>query len=119
MAPGPRDCLWLVPREEPFRRERATNVDYLDSCSAEAQVSVVRARQSPTVSARLALRFAIAMTMLLTSRPIMAQQCGLTTPLVIKDLQSGYVGQTGTVWTLEPDCSYSVARQIGLKIGEP
>jgi hypothetical protein len=49
----------------------------------------------------------------------MAQQCGLTTPLVIKDLQSGYVGQTGTVWTIEPDCSYSVARQIGLKIGEP
>ena len=49
----------------------------------------------------------------------MAEQCGLTTPLVIKDLQSGYVGQTGTVWTIESDCSYSVARQIGLKIGEP
>ena len=43
----------------------------------------------------------------------------MTAPLTVKDLQDGIVGQTGTVWTIAPDCSFTVARQIGLKIGDP
>ena len=49
----------------------------------------------------------------------MAQECPLTAPLVLKDLQGGFVGQTGTVWTIAPDCSFTVARQIGAKVGDP
>jgi hypothetical protein len=50
---------------------------------------------------------------------IMAQECPLSAPLTIKDTQSGFAGETGTVWTIAPDCSYTVARQIGLKILDP
>jgi hypothetical protein len=50
---------------------------------------------------------------------IVAQECPMTAPLTVKDLQDGIAGQTGTVWTIAPDCSFTIARQIGLKIGEP
>jgi hypothetical protein len=43
----------------------------------------------------------------------------LAAPLTVKDLQSGFAGETGTVWTIEPDCSFTVARQIGPKVGDP
>jgi hypothetical protein len=56
---------------------------------------------------------------LLFSGTIMAQQCPLSAPLTVKDTQSGVVGETGTVWTIMPDCSFTVARQIGLKVLDP
>lgn len=49
----------------------------------------------------------------------MAQQCPLTAPLTLKDTQNGFAGQTGTVWTIMPDCSFTVARQYGPRIAEP
>jgi len=49
----------------------------------------------------------------------MAQDCPLSAPLTIKDTQDGFVGETGTVWTIAPDCSYTVARQIALKTLDP
>ena len=49
----------------------------------------------------------------------MAQESSLPGPLVVKDLQSGFAGETGTVWTVTSDRSYTVARQIGLKVLEP
>jgi len=58
-------------------------------------------------------------SVLLISRTIMAQECPLSAPLTIKDTQSGFAGETGTVWTIAPDCSYTVARQIGLQTLEP
>jgi len=39
-------------------------------------------------------------------------------PLVLKDVQGGFAGETGLVWTITPDDSYTVARQIGLKVLE-
>jgi hypothetical protein len=56
---------------------------------------------------------------LLISGAIMAQECPLSAPLVLQDTQSGYAGETGTVWTIAPDCSFTVARRIGLKMLEP
>lgn len=56
---------------------------------------------------------------LFVSGVAVAQECSLAAPLTVKDLQSGYAGETGTVWTIEPDCSFTVARQIGPKLGEP
>jgi hypothetical protein len=44
----------------------------------------------------------------------MADECPLSAPLVLKDTQSGFAGETGDVWTIAPDCSFTVARQIGL-----
>ena len=49
----------------------------------------------------------------------MAQECPLSTALVLKDTQGGFAGETGMVWTIAPDCSYTVARQIGLKALDP
>ena len=56
---------------------------------------------------------------LLLSGASMTKQCPLTAPLILKDLQGGFVGQTGTVWTIAPDCSFTVARQTGPKIADP
>ena len=66
-----------------------------------------------------AMRFGLALSGLLISVRIMAQECPLSAPLTVKDTQDGFAGETGTVWTVAPDCSYTVARQIGLKILEP
>jgi hypothetical protein len=80
----------------------------------------MRSRQQlANALARAALRVGLAGILLLISRPIMAKECLLTAPLVVKDLQSGFVGQTGTVWTVGADCTYTVARQIGLNVFEP
>jgi hypothetical protein len=49
----------------------------------------------------------------------MAQECPLSAPLTVKDTRSGFAGETGTLWTIAPDCSYTVARQIGLKTLDP
>lgn len=49
----------------------------------------------------------------------MAQECPLSAPLTLTDTQSGFAGETGTVWTISPDCSFTVARQIGLKMLDP
>ena len=49
----------------------------------------------------------------------MSEQCPLSSPLVVKDLQDGFAGQTGSVWTVNADCTISVARQMGEKVGEP
>jgi hypothetical protein len=49
----------------------------------------------------------------------MAEECPLSAPLVLKDTQSGFAGETGNVWTIAPDCSFTVARHIGLNVLEP
>jgi hypothetical protein len=58
-------------------------------------------------------------TALLFSETLMAQECPLSAPLTVADTQSGFAGETGTVWTISPDCSFTVARQIGLKVLDP
>jgi len=50
---------------------------------------------------------------------LMADECPLSAPLVLKDTQSGFAGETGNVWTIAPDCSFTVARQVGLNVFEP
>jgi hypothetical protein len=50
---------------------------------------------------------------------VMAEECPLSAPLVLKDTQSGFAGETGNVWTIAPDCSFTVARQIGLNLLAP
>ena len=50
---------------------------------------------------------------------IVAEDRLLTAPLTVKDLQGGVVGQTGVVWTVAPDCSFSIARQVGPHIAAP
>jgi len=65
------------------------------------------------------VRVGAALSGLLISVTIMAQECPLSAPLTIKDTQSGFAGETGTVWTITPDCSYTVARQIGLQTLDP
>jgi hypothetical protein len=56
---------------------------------------------------------------LLISGKLMAEKCPLSAPLVLKDTQSGFAGETGYVWTIAPDCSFTVARQIGFNVLEP
>jgi hypothetical protein len=56
---------------------------------------------------------------LLDLEKVMAEECPLSAPLVLKDTQSGIVGETGSVWTIAPDCSFTVARLIGPKVLDP
>jgi len=56
---------------------------------------------------------------LFVSGKVMAEECPLSAPLVLKDLQSGVAGETGNVWTIAPDCRFTVARQIGLSVLQP
>lgn len=49
----------------------------------------------------------------------MAEECPLTALLTVADTQAGFAGETGTVWTISPDCNFTVARQIGLKVLDP
>jgi len=49
----------------------------------------------------------------------MAQENSQSAPLVLKDVQGGFAGETGRVWTISPDGGYTVARQIGLKELDP
>ncbi len=56
---------------------------------------------------------------LFNSGPVMSEQCPLSSALVVKDLQDGFAGQTGSIWTVGVDCTISVARQIGEKVSEP
>ncbi len=49
----------------------------------------------------------------------MVDETPLPAPLIVKDLQGGVVGQTGTVWTIAADGSFTVARQIGAKLAAP
>ena len=49
----------------------------------------------------------------------MAEECPLSAPLVLKDTQSGFAGETGNVWSIAPDCSFTVARQVGHNVLEP
>ncbi len=45
----------------------------------------------------------------------MAQECPLSAALTLKDTQYGFAGATGTVWTIEPDFTFMIARHIGFK----
>jgi hypothetical protein len=49
----------------------------------------------------------------------MAEECPLTALLTVADTQAGFAGETGTIWTISPDCNFTVARQIGLKVLDP
>ena len=61
----------------------------------------------------------LALLGLLVSGKVMAEECPLSAPLVLKDMQSGVAGETGNVWTIAPDCSFTVARQVGLSVLQP
>jgi len=50
---------------------------------------------------------------------VLAQECPLKGPLILKDTQDGFAGQTGKVWTVAPDCRFTVAHQVGPKVSEP
>jgi hypothetical protein len=69
--------------------------------------------------ARLALVVGVMAAGHLGSGASMVQECPLTAPLILEDLQAGFVGQTGMVWTIAPDCSFTVARQIGANTADP
>jgi len=49
----------------------------------------------------------------------LANGCMLKMTLTVKDTQDGFAGTTGTVWTIEPDCTFRVSRLIGPHVAEP
>src|SRR5258708_6401816 len=71
------------------------------------------------VLAAPAVRVVPALLGLLISGTNMAQETALPTPLVLEDVQSGFAGETGRIWTIASDGSYTAARKIGLKVLEP
>jgi hypothetical protein len=84
--------------------------------------NMIRFRPSQFGSQRLGARVGctgLTLAALLISPIVMAQNCPLTTPLILKDTQDGFAGQTGTVWAITPGCNFTVAQQIGTKITDP
>jgi hypothetical protein len=53
---------------------------------------------------------------LLAPERALAQGCA---PLTLSDTQDGFAGETGTVWTVTPDCSLTVARRTGPNVADP
>jgi len=82
-------------------------------------VAVLCSKFLPSAVGAGIIRIGLAAAVLLTPGKIMAEECPLTAPLTLKDSQSGIAGETGTVWTIAPDCSFTVARHIGPKVLEP
>ena len=48
-----------------------------------------------------------------------ANSCTLKMTLTVKDTQDGFAGTTGTVWTIEPDCTFRVSRIFNQNVAEP
>ncbi len=72
----------------------------------------------PACTAKMT-RIGSVVALLLMPGTIMAHECLLAAPLILKETQSGVAGETGTVWTIAADCSFTIARQIGPKMLEP
>ena len=87
------------------------------STSSRAGRTIGRLLWSSLVVAAAAI--GLAFLGLLVSEKVMAVECPLSAPLVLRDTQSGVAGETGNVWTIAPDCSFTVARQIGLNVLQP
>src|SRR5262244_1046123 len=49
----------------------------------------------------------------------LANGCMLKMTLTVKDTQDGFAGTTGTVWMIEPDCTFRVSRLFGPHVAEP
>ena len=77
------------------------------------------ARLSCLRLAAAAAGIGLALLGLLVSGKAMVEECPLSAPQVLKDMQSGVAGETGNVWTIAPDCSFTVARQVGLNVLQP
>jgi hypothetical protein len=69
--------------------------------------------------AAVAAKVGATVAVIFVSGTALAEECPLSAPLVLKDTQDGFAGETGTVWTIAPDCNFTVAQQIGPKIGDP
>jgi hypothetical protein len=82
-------------------------------------MAVLRSKFLPSVFLAGIIRIGAATAVLFIPGKIMAEECPLTAPLTLKDSQSGIAGETGTVWTIAPDCSFTIARHIGPKVLEP
>jgi hypothetical protein len=69
----------------------------------------------------LVISFALGLvlTMIMSSVDIHADSCPVTQSLTVTDAQEGFAGKTGTIWTVRPDCTFSVARFVGARIAEP
>jgi hypothetical protein len=50
---------------------------------------------------------------------VAANSCTLKMTLTVKDTQDGFAGTTGTVWTIEPDCTFRVSRIFNQNVAEP
>jgi hypothetical protein len=94
----------------------------LETARARAQVTkLVPAPRSQFRCRSLAVAAGIilALPSVLASGKVVAEENPLSAPLVLRDTQSGFAGETSNVWKIAPHCSFTVARQIGLNVLEP
>ena len=107
--------LW----RDPARAGRRHPLFGLETVSAREQFSAMPRRPRSRIVARLVLLIGVAAAGFQVSGTSLAQKCPLTDPLILSDLHGGFVGQTGTIWTIAPDCSFTVARQVGPNAADP
>jgi hypothetical protein len=51
--------------------------------------------------------------------PAQAAECALKPTVTVTDTQGGFAGTTGNVWTIRPDCTFTVARIINERVSAP
>ena len=67
----------------------------------------------------LSFSLSLGMVAMLGGGSALAKGCMLTMTLSVKDTQDGFAGTTGTIWTIEPDCTFRVSRLFGQHVAEP
>ena len=53
------------------------------------------------------------------SQPAISADCNGNAMLTLRESQGGFVGKTGTVWTINSDCSFTVSRFVNDQTSEP
>jgi len=53
------------------------------------------------------------------SQPANSADCSGNAMLTLRESQGGFVGKTGTVWTINSDCSFTVSRFVNDQTSEP
>ena len=50
---------------------------------------------------------------------VQAADCVGNMPLTMTETQTGFAGTTGTIWTIQADCSFTIARVVNASVSAP
>jgi hypothetical protein len=63
--------------------------------------------------------FLVSLVVFAFSQRTLAADCVGNMPLTLTETQGGFAGTTGTVWKINPDCSFTISRLINAMVSDP